>query len=147
MLYFLDTSALLKRYHLEEGSNIVINLFESEENELLISGLSLVEIISVLNKRRNRGAISNEDFEVTRFKLALDHNIRRVGIIGIQGTHLTHAIDLIIKYNLSANDAIILACALDLQEQSPIFVCADVRSGLLHAAEACRISTLNPLSP
>jgi predicted nucleic acid-binding protein len=50
-------------------------------------------------------------------------------------------------FDLSGADAVILACALDLLPDSPIFVCADTRSGLLRAAEARGLSTLNPLSP
>lgn len=147
MLYFLDTSVLLKRYHLEEGSKIVIDLFEDEENTLVICSLSLAETISALNKRRNRKDISNEDFNTARFKFFLDHSMGRLGIIDIHRSHIIQASELLLHHNLSANDALILTCALTIQPESPIFVCSDVRSGLLRAAEDCHLSTLNPLSP
>ena len=61
--------------------------------------------------------------------------------------HVFEAETLILEHHLSANDAIIPACVLDARDQQPVFVCADVHSGLLRAAETSGLSTLNPLSP
>jgi predicted nucleic acid-binding protein len=107
----------------------------------------LVETIAVLTRRQRRGDISRTDCEAARFRLALDHSTGRVGIIDVEHRHIVSEHDLILRHPLSGTDAVILACALDLKDVSPIFVCADTRSGLLRAAEACGLSTLNPLSP
>lgn len=147
MLYFLDTSALVKRYHVELGSPVVIGLFDDPTKQLAICDLSLVETLAVLARRRRRTEISEEDFDAARFRLALDINTEQVGVIDVERRHILVAHDLILQHPLSGTDAVILACALDLTEESPIFVCADVRSGLLRAAEAFGLSTLNPLSP
>ena len=147
MLYFLDTSALVKRYHVELGSPMVIGLFDDPVNYLAICSLSLAETLAVLVRRRRRAEISEEDFDTARFRVALDISTERVGVIDVERRHILAAHDLILQHPLSGMDAVILACALDLTEDSPIFVCADVRSGLLRAAEACGLSTLNPLSP
>ena len=42
MTYYIDTSALIKVYHLEAGSQKVIDIYNSEE-EIIISELSVVE--------------------------------------------------------------------------------------------------------
>lgn len=147
MLYFLDTSALVKRYHIELGSPVVVELFDVPGNELVICSLSLAETIGVLARRYRRKEISHEDFEAAKFRVALDHSTGNVGIIDVERRHILAAHDLILQHALSGTDAVILACALDLSDESPIFVCADVRSGLLRAAEASGLSTLNPLSP
>lgn len=147
MLYFLDTSALVKRYHLEPGSPVVIELFHVSVNQLVICSLSLAETLAVLARRRHRAEISQEDFETAQFRLSLDLSTDRVGMIDAERRHIVAAHDLILQHVLSGTDAVILACALDLIDDSPVFVCADVRSGLLRAAEAQGLSTLNPLSP
>ncbi len=145
MLYFLDTSALVKRYHQENGSHTIIQIFETEENRILISSLSLAEFVSAINRVKNRGEISEEDFKFTLDKFTVDISIGRIGIVDITRVHIFSSTELIIKYNLFPADAVILAVSLELQEYDPIFVCADIRSGLLKAAQACRLSTLNPL--
>ena len=61
------------------------------------------------------------------------------------GSDVVHR--LFAEHALTSHDALILAAALDLRPFEIIFVCADARSGLLRAAEACGLSTLNPLSP
>ena len=146
MLYSLDTSALVKRYHVELGSPVVIELFDAPDAQLVICSLSLAETIAVLARRYRRNEISKEDFEAAKFRLALDHSTG-IGIIDVDRHHIVAAHDLILHHSLSGTDAVILACALDLRAESPIFVCADVRSGLLRADEASGLSTLNPLSP
>ena len=146
-MYFLDTSALVKRYHLEPGSPVVIDLFHASVNQLAICSLSLAETLAVLARRRHRAEISQEDFETARFRLALDLSTDRVGLIDVERRHIIAAHDLILQHVLSGTDAVILACALDLTADAPVFVCADTRSWLLRAAEACGLSTLNPLSP
>ena len=147
MLYFLDTSALVKRYHLEAGSSVVIELLDAHDAQLVICSLSLAETVGVLARRRHRADISQEDFDAACFRLALDLSTERVGVIDVERRHLIAAHDLILQHVLSGTDAVILACALDVAQDAPLFVCADSRSGLLRAAEACGLSTLNPLSP
>lgn len=146
MLYFFDTSALVKRYHLEIGSPTVIQLFEAQENKILIASLSLAEFVSALNRIKNRGHITEADLRATLEKFATDISLGRIGVIDIKNTHITDSYEYIIKHNLSAADAIILTAALELREFEPIFVCADIRSGLLSAAISCHLSTLNPVS-
>lgn len=146
MLYFFDTSALVKRYHLEIGSHTVIQIFEAEENRILIASLSIAEFFSALNRIKNRGQISEADFRATLERFAVDIASGRIGIENIERTHIVNSCDFIVKYGLSTVDAIILTAALGLQDFEPIFVCADVRSGLVQAAVASHLSTLNPVS-
>lgn len=41
--YFLDTSAFVKRYHPEIGSDRVLALFDGPENHIYVSRLTLPE--------------------------------------------------------------------------------------------------------
>jgi len=44
--YFLDTSALVKRYHQEVGTDIIDKIFGEEGKVLFISDLSIIEFHS-----------------------------------------------------------------------------------------------------
>ena len=57
---FFDTSALVKRYYEEEGSETVDELVEADGNEVVITSLSVVETASALRRKQNRGELSSE---------------------------------------------------------------------------------------
>ena len=147
MLYFFDTSALVKRYHAEPGTETVLECFRDPHHFLLICNLSIAELIAVLHRLFLRGQLTREAVYAARGQLMLDLLSGRLGVMDLQRHHIAEAEMLIVEHNLSANDAMILACLLDARAQQPVFVCADARSGFLRAAEACGLSTLNPLSP
>ncbi len=59
MAFFLfDTSALVKRYHVEVGSDKVDEIFDDPDNVLIISELAIVEVTSALQRKRNQGEIT-----------------------------------------------------------------------------------------
>lgn len=49
--YFFDTSALVKRYHLEPSSERVNAILDDQDNLLIISELALVELASALQRK------------------------------------------------------------------------------------------------
>lgn len=63
---YLDASALVKRYRQELGSEIVNATIEQAMSryprQLVISSLSIIETISILNRRRNKVGIPTEAF-------------------------------------------------------------------------------------
>jgi predicted nucleic acid-binding protein len=147
VLYFFDTSALVKRYHEEPGTQTVVECFRDPHNLLLICNLSIAELIAALHKLERQGRLPHEAVEAARGQLMLDLLSAKLGVVDVQRHHVFEAETLILQHSLSANDAIILACLLEARAQQPVFVCADTRSGLLRAAEAHGLSTLNPLTP
>jgi predicted nucleic acid-binding protein len=56
--YFFDTSALVKRYHQEPGSQRVNAIFGDQDNALIISELAIVELASALQRKQNRDEIT-----------------------------------------------------------------------------------------
>jgi uncharacterized protein with PIN domain len=66
---YLDASALVKRYRQELGSEIVNATIEQAMSryprQLVISSLSIIETISILNRRRNEVGIPTEVFRST----------------------------------------------------------------------------------
>ena len=61
-VYFLDTSALVKRYHWEQGSEGVDALFAEPDRHLIISDLSIIELGSALTKKVREREITPEKY-------------------------------------------------------------------------------------
>ena len=57
MNLFFDTSALVKFFHKEEGSEAVTNLITSKENEIWLLELSRLEFISALFRKLRKGEL------------------------------------------------------------------------------------------
>lgn len=62
-VYFLDTSALVKRYHRERGSEVIDALFAEQDCRIVISDLSIIELGSALAKKVREGEISTEKYQ------------------------------------------------------------------------------------
>lgn len=147
MLYFLDTSALVKRYHPEPGSVVVQELFDDAANLIVISVLTFAETLVVLDRIAKQAGMTRAEFHEAIGGFYVDYRQQRFAAIEVLERHLQDCHRLIFEFHLTAADALILAAALTTRAQHPTFVCADARSGFLQAAEACGLSTLNPLSP
>ena len=78
MILFFDTSALVKFFHNEDGTETVTNLLNSQENNIWISELAKLEFLSALHRRfRNneidenilKEAIEGFEEEINRFNI------------------------------------------------------------------------------
>ena len=61
--YFLDSSALVKRYHAESGSADVQQLFREPAAQFFVSRLALVEVHSTLARLVREKVLSESDFQ------------------------------------------------------------------------------------
>jgi hypothetical protein len=59
-VYFLDTGALVKRDHREQGSEVIDALFVQQGRRIIISDLSIIEFGSALSKKVREGEITPE---------------------------------------------------------------------------------------
>ncbi len=65
-IYFIDSSALVKRYITETGSAWVLGLFDPTlDNEVFIAAVTSVEIIAAITRRSRGGSISIRDAAMT----------------------------------------------------------------------------------
>jgi predicted nucleic acid-binding protein len=64
--YFFDTSAIVKRYHREDVSDIVDSLFAEPETKFIISDISIIEFYSALSLKVRVGEINEENFASLR---------------------------------------------------------------------------------
>ncbi len=63
---FLDTSALVKYYHREDGTQEVTRIIEARDSRHAISRLSLVETVSAFAVKFRTGDIDEQGFESLR---------------------------------------------------------------------------------
>ena len=129
MRIYLDTSALVKRYCEEVGSDVVNEVFESS-NEIITSYWTLAEAIAAIDKKVAKRQISEEEKDFVIHVLFSDVLIR-VTFMKISNEFIEAILEGILAYHLSADDALqLFSCIVSL---SPIFLAAD--KGLIRAAK------------
>ncbi len=148
--FFLDASALIKRYHPEVGTQIVNQLVDKllsvSPDRLIISQLGIAEVVSVLNRKRNAGQITDSFFKRAASSVLSESKTMFVEFIGPDV--IPRSIPLISQHNLNASDALYLRQILDWQAQHGptgnqiALVAADQR--LLRAADRESIACLDP---
>jgi predicted nucleic acid-binding protein len=128
--YFLDSTAFVKLFVQEAGTDAIIRLMEAtEDNRKLISAGTPLEVYAALRRRERVGGIAHEDGEAAR-------NILRVEA----------ARQVLDRHELRSAEALQLGAAVVAREMfqgmEVVFVSADLR--LLEAARGERFQTLNP---
>jgi len=142
MIYYLDSSALVKRYVAESGSARITELVEGEGN-IAVSWLALPETLAAVARRAKGGSISAED--LASIKAQLHRDLQRFTIVEVSGAPVERIETLIDRHALRGADSIHLATALWLKKvtKTPVvFVASDHE--LLTAAHAERLKTLDP---
>lgn len=149
-VYFVDRSALVKRYIDEIGSTWVLRLFDSVlNNEVFVAAITGVEIVAAITRRSRSGSISVTDAVVVcnqfRNDLQTDYQV-----VEITEEIINAAMSLAETQGLRGYDAVQLAigCAVNalcISGLPPvIFVSAD--SELNVAATNEGLSVENPTS-
>lgn len=148
-IYFMDTSAIIKRYIVERGQEWILSICDpAQSHNLYISQAALVEVVATICRRAREQSISiaERDRLITVFR----HDSRSSYNIWPVTTDLYEAAGNLCRlHRLRAYDAVQLACLLALrqytsvnQAPAPIFVCADFR--LLDIAGAEGLQIENP---
>jgi predicted nucleic acid-binding protein len=146
--YFLDTSALVKYYHPELGSEEVSRILAEPGSVCSIARLTLTEMASVFAKKVRVGEIRSRDFELLRLRFLADVRSRLLLPLRILNGHFELAGDLIARHGkmrqIHPLDALQLAVALSARSPTPVdhFVSADQRFLNVAALEGCPI--INP---
>ena len=145
-LYYLDTSALVKLYVREQGTERMLQLTSrTASNQLAVLALAQVEIWSALRRRQRAGEIGRvvADQLLASFQRHVESKFLRQAITE---AILDDACRLIDRRGLTAFDAIQLAGYFALRITSgkniPIFVSSDQE--LLHAAEVEAVPVMDP---
>lgn len=113
--YFVDSSALVKRYVPETGSAWIRALSAQETgNSLFIARITWVEVLSALARREREGSLTPTDrtLILQRFRSDLNNQYQ---VIELDSTLAVSAGQLVGQYPLRAYDAVQLASVLLLQ--------------------------------
>jgi predicted nucleic acid-binding protein len=146
--YFLDSSAFLKLFVQEAGTDAIIRLMEAtEDNRKLISAGSLLEIYAVLKRRERSGAISHEDSEAARAILRVE--AARMVQQPLNPAVLEAARQLLDRHELRSGDALQLGAAFVAREmfQGLDITFVSASQHMLEVARAEHFHTLDPTTP
>lgn len=131
VIFYLDTSALVKRYKTEGGSETVDYLYENlpSGHSLAISFLTVLEFVSAIRRLFKGGNISDEEFR--DILSTFSHEVEPFLILPIDDKIVADALTHVTKHGLKSADSIQLATVTELREivkgvgESVIFVCDD----------------------
>ena len=138
MKCFFDTSALIKNYIEETGSETVSNVLSSAD-EVFVSELTLIECFSTVRRLVIETRITEDEYD--RIIDEIRHDFAFFTRIDIREA-IPQCEKLIDAHQLKTLDSIQLASSLCLRAEIQGFVCCDKR--LLAAAEKEQLSTINP---
>lgn len=114
MIYFLDTSALVKRYVAEPGSEQVRRLLRRRV-EVAIARITEAEAYAAISRATRMNAITSDERDRAFEQLAED--LAEVRTVEIRRPVVLAVRDLVVRWPLRGYDAVQLACALRLQSQ------------------------------
>jgi predicted nucleic acid-binding protein len=150
--FYMDASALAKRYIPENGSAQVDAILDTvPANRIYVLNIGTGEVLSILVRKRNAGVISIAEFAqaVASFHAEI---IRATAIIKVSVTSrlVTASFGLIVAHSINSTDALTLKSALAITRKlraggdDLVLVASDQR--LLRAAGAEGLTTFNPES-
>ena len=122
MKLVIDSSALAKRYVVEDGSNMIDRLLRGA-SQLALCIIVVPEIVSGLNRRLREQILSENKYRRVRRQLLND--VRDAIVLQITPAVVSQSLKLLENNVLRAMDALHLACAIEWQAE--LFVTADRR--------------------
>jgi len=139
--YFFDTSALVKRYHEEQGTGNVDRIFSESTDALVISNITIAELTSAFSRKRDEGFLDDKALQRCLSSFSKDM-LESFWILDLERSHVFKSRELILRHGLRALDALQLASALTIKELNPCLVCSDRR--LLKAARKEGVDAYDP---
>ncbi len=147
-IFYLDTSALVKRYKTEEGSDIIDYLFDNlpKGHSLATSFLTVLEFVSAIRRLLKGNRISKDDFEtiISTFSQELEPFLIR----SIEDNVVAEALNKVVSHALKSADSIHLSTVVELREimkdagEKVVFVCDD--DELMKAGRRENLEVINP---
>jgi predicted nucleic acid-binding protein len=145
-LYFLDSSALVKRYVAETGSSWVDSLADpSAGHDIFVAGITEVEVVSAVVRRARGGSIAVGDAAtiLAQFRHDLRHDYQ---VLDVTPAVMNQAAGYAEAHGLRASDAIQLAAVLALAASArvtalaaPVIVSADQELNQAASAEGLAV--------
>lgn len=151
--YFLDASAVVKRYLTEAGSDTVAGLVDpSSSNTIVLAEITRVEVAAALAARHRAGTGLTRQERDNAVALLLRHCEQEYRMVPLTPEILGRAVELTQNHRLRGYDAVQLAAALVVNNSliaaelaELIFVTAD--RDLIRAATAEHLPAEDPSNP
>ena len=145
-IYYFDSSALVKRYHSEKGTEIVDKIIYElgKGDEAVISYFAILEIVSALRRKLKNKEITKKVFDMA-IATFLSEVTEYFSVRPIDEQILSIATNLVIEHGLKAADSLHLATAKEIANftsKSVVFIASDKE--LLDTATLEKIETLDP---
>jgi predicted nucleic acid-binding protein len=141
-LYYLETSALVKLYVREPGTDRLLKLVsQANKNRFAVLALSKVEFHSAIRRREREGDIDPKQAHQLLNRFGAHMETRFVKQI-VNESVLDLAASLVDRHPLRAYDAMQLAGCLILRAGNPTFVSSDRQ--LIEAATAEGLPSFDP---
>ncbi len=117
-LYF-DANALAKRYSKETGTELINELFRQVSfAQMACLTLSVLEIMSILVRKKNDGRLSKDAFDQAVINLRAEIiDAKEFTKATINDLLVLSAFGFIAKYNINSTDAVILRSVLNMKER------------------------------
>lgn len=155
--YFLDSSALVKRYVRETGSGWIHSLFTitrevprdvPQDHEIFVAGIAGVEMVSAITRRARGGSIAAADALTTCAQIRTDL-ATQYQVIQVTERLLSRAMRLAERYALRGYDAVQLAAGCELNSLClasglPVLTFVSADRELNRAAEREGLKTEDP---
>lgn len=150
MQFFLDASALAKRYVPEPGTPLVDHLLNhAAADRLIVLNVGCAEVVSILVRKQNAGQLATRTFAQAMLQIGREI-IHAANLRKIEPTNglVLGALRHIQTHSINATDALVLHAALGLtyhlrpRGDDLVLVASDQR--LLRAAQAEGLTTFNP---
>jgi hypothetical protein len=136
-VHFLDSSALVKLYVREPGTEQMLELAAKPDTRFAALSITRVECRAALRRRQRARDI--DEATTSAVLVRIEEDLRALfAVQPVDDNVLTGAMQLLDKHSLRAYDSMQLSAALNFQVQGPastvVFVCSDAT--LLQAARA-----------
>jgi hypothetical protein len=140
-VYSLDTSAFLKRYLKETGSDIIDAIF-GEYAARYVSGLCLLETLSNLQRLHSvDGLVAKDHLQLLQAAVASDIESGKVTVVNATPADIEAAVQILARQYLTAVDALQIAAAKALGSEV-VFVSCDAK--LSRVAAEHGLTVLDP---
>lgn len=137
MRVFFDSSAFVKRYVCEAGTDAVLQWCD-QATEIILSGIALPEIISTFCRLQREGKITETQYRQLKSLLMAD--IEDAALGDLTPVVLAQAIWSLERNVLRGMDAIHIGCAVALKAE--VFISADKRQLEAAARSGLRVESV-----
>ncbi len=141
--FYLDTTALVKHYHLELGSRAVDDLIHHPGHAVVLGEPTISDLYALLNRRVEAGEITRDDYFTTVVTFEAEIAQGRFQFLEVDAATLKNIRVLILRHNrLGVQQGLHLALSMEMLALKPIVVSTD--PVLLLASEAEGLKAMNP---